>query len=35
MAEVPVGDGLLGRIVNALGDPIDDKGLLQQTPIEG
>ena len=29
MTEVPVGDGLLGRIVNALGEPIDDKG-----PIE-
>jgi F-type H+-transporting ATPase subunit alpha len=28
MAEVPVGDGLLGRIVNALGDPIDDKGAI-------
>lgn len=26
MAEVPVGDGLLGRVVNALGEPIDDKG---------
>ena len=26
MTEVPVGDGLLGRIVNALGEPIDDKG---------
>jgi F-type H+-transporting ATPase subunit alpha len=24
--EVPVGDGMLGRIVNALGEPIDDKG---------
>jgi F-type H+-transporting ATPase subunit alpha len=26
MAEVPVGDSLLGRVVNALGEPIDDKG---------
>lgn len=26
MAEVPVGDGLVGRIVNSLGMPIDDKG---------
>ena len=25
---VPVGDGLLGRVVNALGDPIDGKGEL-------
>src|ERR1700691_5033928 len=23
---VPVGDGLIGRVVNALGQPIDDKG---------
>jgi F-type H+/Na+-transporting ATPase subunit alpha len=26
IAEVPVGDGLLGRVVNSLGQPIDDKG---------
>ncbi|MBU5595466.1 F0F1 ATP synthase subunit alpha [Amphibacillus sp. MSJ-3] len=26
MTEVPVGDGMLGRVVNALGEPIDDKG---------
>ena len=26
MAEVPVGDGMLGRVVNPLGEPIDDKG---------
>lgn len=26
MAEVPVGDGMLGRIVNALGEPIDEMG---------
>ncbi len=29
MAAVPVGDNMLGRVVNALGEPIDDKG-----PIE-
>lgn len=29
IVEVPVGKGLLGRVVNALGQPIDDKG-----PIE-
>ena len=29
MAEVPVGDGLLGRVVNALGEPIDDKGAIR------
>jgi F-type H+-transporting ATPase subunit alpha len=28
MAEVPVGDGMLGRVVNALGEPIDDKGVI-------
>lgn len=28
MAEVPVGDGLLGRVVNALGQPIDGKGAI-------
>ncbi len=35
--EVPVGEGLLGRVVNALGQPIDDKGPLGTTetsPIE-
>ncbi|MGI6425233.1 MAG: F0F1 ATP synthase subunit alpha [Tepidanaerobacteraceae bacterium] len=26
MAEVPVGDSMLGRVVNALGEPIDGKG---------
>lgn len=26
MTEVPVGDGMTGRVVNALGKPIDDKG---------
>jgi F-type H+/Na+-transporting ATPase subunit alpha len=29
IAEVPVGDGLVGRVVNALGEPIDGRG-----PIE-
>ncbi|WP_373765483.1 F0F1 ATP synthase subunit alpha [Jeotgalibaca porci] len=28
MAEVPVGDGMLGRVVNALGEPIDGKGAI-------
>jgi F-type H+/Na+-transporting ATPase subunit alpha len=27
--QVPVGDGLLGRVVNALGEPIDGRGPLQ------
>jgi len=26
VANVPVGDAMIGRVVNALGDPIDDKG---------
>jgi len=26
MADVPVGDAMLGRVVNALGEPIDDNG---------
>src|SRR3990172_2460181 len=26
IVEVPVGEGLMGRVVNALGQPIDDKG---------
>src|SRR6266481_7095565 len=29
IAEVPVGDALLGRVVNSLGQPIDDKGPIQ------
>lgn len=29
VAEVPVGDGLLGRVVDALGNPIDGKGEIQ------
>src|SRR5262245_15841259 len=28
---VPVGDGLLGRVVNALGDPMDGKGPIKST----
>lgn len=35
--EVPVGDGLLGRVVNPLGQPIDGQGEIQYTktrPIE-
>ncbi|HEU5198048.1 MAG TPA: F0F1 ATP synthase subunit alpha [Ktedonobacterales bacterium] len=35
--EVPVGDALLGRVVNALGEPIDDAGPINTTkrrPIE-
>lgn len=35
--EVPVGSGLLGRVVNALGEPIDGKGPIQHdslSPIE-
>jgi F-type H+/Na+-transporting ATPase subunit alpha len=37
IASVPVGDGLVGRVVNALGEPIDGKGPIQFTgyrPIE-
>lgn len=29
VAEVPVGEGLLGRVVDALGNPIDGKGAVQ------
>ncbi len=31
ITEVPVGEGLLGRVVNALGQPIDDKGPIKST----
>jgi len=34
---VPVGDGMIGRVVNALGQPIDDKGPIATTeflPVE-
>ncbi len=37
IASVPVGDGLVGRVVNALGQPIDGKGPVkfdQYRPIE-
>ena len=37
IVEVPVGDALLGRVVNALGQPIDGKGPIETTatrPIE-
>jgi F-type H+/Na+-transporting ATPase subunit alpha len=37
IASVPVGDGLVGRVVNALGEPIDGKGPIRGTgyrPIE-
>jgi len=37
IASVPVGDALIGRVVNALGEPIDGKGPLASTsyrPIE-
>ena len=37
IAQVPVGDALIGRVVNALGEPIDGKGPIQTTrmrPLE-
>lgn len=37
IVEVPVGDGLLGRVVNALGQPIDGEGEIKYTktrPVE-
>ncbi len=37
VVEVPVGDGMLGRVVNALGQPIDGQGPIHSTnhrPIE-
>jgi len=37
IASVPVGDGLIGRVVNALGEPVDGRGPIQFTgyrPIE-
>ncbi len=37
IASVPVGDGLIGRVVNALGQPVDGKGPIQSDsyrPIE-
>ena len=37
VVSVPVGDGLIGRVVNALGQPVDGKGAIESTetrPIE-
>lgn len=37
VVQVPVGDALIGRVVNALGEPLDDKGAIQTRkyrPIE-
>ena len=37
VVEVPVGEGMLGRVVNPLGQPIDGKGPIESTetlPIE-
>jgi len=37
IASVPVGDGLVGRVVNSLGEPVDGKGPVKSTtlrPIE-
>ena len=37
IASVPVGDGLIGRVVNALGEPVDGKGPIKSSgyrPIE-
>lgn len=31
LLRVPVGDGLIGRVVNALGEPIDAKGAIEYT----
>ncbi len=33
VVSVPVGEGLLGRVVNALGDPIDGKGPVPTTEV--
>ena len=37
VVSVPVGEGLIGRVVNALGQPVDGKGAIETTetrPIE-
>src|SRR5208283_4226743 len=37
LLQVPVGKGLLGRVVNTLGQPLDDKGPIKETafyPVE-
>ncbi len=37
VADIPVGDGLIGRVVDSLGNPMDDKGPItfqQRYPIE-
>ena len=31
MAGIPVGDGYIGRVVNALGEPVDGKGKIEST----
>jgi F-type H+-transporting ATPase subunit alpha len=33
VAEVPVGDALLGRVVNALGEPVDEKGAFKRASM--
>ena len=33
IASVPVGDGLIGRVVNPLGEPVDGKGPIQYQRI--
>jgi F-type H+/Na+-transporting ATPase subunit alpha len=33
IAEVPVGDAILGRVVNSLGQPIDDKGPIKASEV--
>lgn len=33
IVQVPVGDGLLGRVVNVLGEPVDGKGPIQATEM--
>ena len=33
IAEIPVGEALIGRVVNAIGQPIDGKGPIKSIPI--